>query len=673
MATTEETTADQPAARDIAGGVRDLLRGTGSAEDNKWRRGLRQGRESNLLFAVALRAADRSPAARTPLERDLLDIVGAVMTADELAAAAREYAAAVADLGEVPLLPTAVTAMPPSQGFGYDDLVARLPAMRAENAGRANCAVVDVAEAAKGAPIDSPEFNAAVEDTGFGITMLSGPPPAPEADKDDYLYYGKFEFDRFTCRKEVGDGLSGRDEIYWTAAARSDLVTGRTYQSDEFGAVEEGDTRGFTGDDRVVFDGLADNFVAITVQVWEADHSNSAWYDALHYGLNAWLNKPVWQDIALSIADGPPGMDVVEAFGKLFVMLKEAFRNKDDLSCCRSFVFDRAALRAMERLGTVEWQFNGDGHHTLRVKYSSRPPASTAGVLEYLTARGRDNATLSAPVPLGWRSATPAALAVFQDELHCAYARPGDFALMWSRRDANGRWNRPQRIDDTFISLHGPALTVWQDKLWLAADVPHQNRIDLAHYTDNDGWTRHSHYNLGTPQSPSLSTDGASMYLVVVAHNHLQGNYFVHLGERRLPTVGWDTRIAGMLTTASHSPTVAVGDGRLLAVFMDPNEDIVIFKQDGDRHSLDSVEHAMEVRGAMDSPTLVADPDSTVAWLAARNTSKGNILFRLRHTSPNAGTNWMTVGQTDVGAISGRIALAFAPNTDTVHTMYRRP
>ncbi|MGW0663767.1 hypothetical protein [Streptodolium elevatio] len=47
---------DQVEARDIAGGVRDLLRGTGSRADSKWVRGLRRARESNVPFGVALHA-----------------------------------------------------------------------------------------------------------------------------------------------------------------------------------------------------------------------------------------------------------------------------------------------------------------------------------------------------------------------------------------------------------------------------------------------------------------------------------------------------------------------------------------------------------------------------------------------------------------------------------------
>ncbi|WP_188304925.1 hypothetical protein [Streptomyces sp. CBMA123] len=459
--------------RDVAGGVRDLLRDTGAYADNKWRRGLRQGRQNNVLFGVALRAAERRGLGYglTELEESVLDILGAVLTDQEIAAAGSEYRATVRDLGEVPLLPPVVTAKPVAEGFGLADLIAHLPAMRQENAGRANCAQVDLAAVAAGQPVDSTAFTAALGDVGFGVTALTGPPPA-DPDRLNPTYKATFQFESFTCRRAVGDQGGGRDEIYFTAAARSDKTTGGTYQSLEFGAVVEGDTRTFRADRKLVFEGPAGEFVVMLVQVWEADQSPSEWYDKLFTVLEAWLNRPIWVELTLTILKGITGVggeiiDAVETVLQIFVSLKEVlrdlFQNGDDLSCERMFVFDRHALVTLYNRKDAVWEFNGDGHHSLQVKYTGDRPVFPFGALEYVTW-DPVRSTWSAPVTLGWESSSPAELCSFQGKLHCMYIRPGDRAVMWSVLE-DGVWRVPVQVSNNWRSDYRPALAEHNGKL----------------------------------------------------------------------------------------------------------------------------------------------------------------------------------------------------------------
>ncbi|WP_162952334.1 hypothetical protein [Streptomyces hundungensis] len=395
----------------------------------------------------------------------MLDILGAVMTDQEIAVAGSEYRAAVRDLGgEVSLLPPVGTAKPVAEEFGLTDLMAHLPAMREENSGRANCAQVGLAAVAAGQPVDNTAFTVALGDVGFGATALTGPPPA-DPDRLNPTYKAQFQFESFTCSRAVGDQWGGWDEIFFTAAARSDKTTGGTYRSEEFGAVVEGHTRSFRADRKLVFDGPAAEFVVILVQVWEADQSPSDWYDKLFMALEAWLKRPIWVELTLTILKGITGVggqiiDAVETVLQIFISLKEVlrglFQNGDDLSCERMFLFDRHALGTLHSRKDTVWEFNGDGHHSLRVKYTGDRPVFPTGALEYVTW-DPGLSIWSAPVTLGWESAAPPALCSFQGKLHCMYIRPGDRAVMWSVLE-DGDWRVPVQVRNGWKSDYRPAL-----------------------------------------------------------------------------------------------------------------------------------------------------------------------------------------------------------------------
>ncbi|MFF2506308.1 hypothetical protein ACFVTY_23390 [Streptomyces sp. NPDC058067] len=667
------TAEDEAAVRDVAGGVRDLLRGTGAAADSKWVRGLRQGRESNALFVIALHAAEKAGQGRsvTDLEQALLDVLTAVMTEEEIAASGAEYRAAVADLGEVPLLPTAFTGKPATYGFKVADLVDHLPAMRAENADRANCALVDVAAVAAGAPLDSEAFTAAVDEVGFGATMLAGPPSDGETGELE-VYRATFQFDSFTCRKEVGDGLSGRDEIYWTAAARSDKHVHGVYRSMEFGAVEEGDTRTFPSSGQVVFDGPADKLVAMSVQVWEADHSNSDWYDKLHNALTAWLERPVWMDLMMSVVPGPPGLDVAEMVLQLFVSLKEAFRNKDDLSCQRMLVFERNALVTLAERKDAVWEFNGDGHHSLRVQYTGGRPVFPVGTLEYATRH--DLGVVSAPVSMGWKSMSAAALAMFEDKLRCFYIRPRDGAIMWSTRDTSGMWEKPQPVG--FTSYHAPAVAVFQDKLWLTYVGESGTELWTVFYTESGGWASPHSYAAaaedveGRPsmwapfdRAPSLAVGGDTLYLGLTVG---RWDWARHLDPLRWNGKNWVVLIwhGGKPTVRTDdAPSLAGWGDHVLAAVRAPDGKTLVLEGP----ELDQVVYTLSSTTTA-APSLVSSVDggSRTAWLFTN--SHGEIRAQF-HVDGHPGWPYFD-DWTITGTMSGETSLAY--HNSVLSAMYRR-
>ncbi|GGU47319.1 hypothetical protein GCM10010289_79870 [Streptomyces violascens] len=97
------------------------------------------------------------------------------------------------------------------------------------------------------------------------------------------------------------------------------------------------------------------------------------------------------------------------------------------------------------------------------MKYTGERPVFPTGALEF---RGLGaGSTWNAPVALGWKSASPPALASHRGKLHAMYIRPDDRALMWSILE-NGVWLRPVQIRE-FTSDHQPALTVHGNNLYM--------------------------------------------------------------------------------------------------------------------------------------------------------------------------------------------------------------
>lgn len=74
--TVEEATPTEGAVR-----LREMLRGPATASENRFMRGLRQGRHQGVLVGAALHAAERSRLGKAPtdLERVLLKALGDLM------------------------------------------------------------------------------------------------------------------------------------------------------------------------------------------------------------------------------------------------------------------------------------------------------------------------------------------------------------------------------------------------------------------------------------------------------------------------------------------------------------------------------------------------------------------------------------------------------------------
>ncbi|MGW7139342.1 hypothetical protein [Streptomyces xanthophaeus] len=665
------TTENQVEVRDVAGGLRALLRGIGPHSDNKWVRGLRAGRESNVLFAGMLHAAERRAhgMAPTEIEQALLDIMDAVMTVEETAVAAAEYRSAVEDLGEVALLPKVVTGMPVAQGFTLDDFLAHLPVMQAENEGRDNCEIVDVSALAAGAPFDSERFQAAVNEFGFGASLLTGPPPDDaSAEAASAVYNARIEFEKFTCYREVGDGMNGRDEVFWSVAARSDKHKAPIYDSEEFGAVTEGDVREFDADKKVVFDGPAGKFVTLGIYVWEADDSRDQWYDELHNGLRAWLNKPMWAQVISAFLPGPQALVILEGLAQVFTNLKEAlrdlFENANDLSCERVILIDRNALVTLYHRRDALWHFNGDGHHGLQVAYTGDQPVFPTGALEYVTVRPDDGVSVGAPVSMGWESSSPPELCSFGGNLHCMYIRPGDRAVMWSVCE-DGVWRAPVVARNGWRSDYRPALAEHNGILHAVLVVDGElfsSRLNGHEWAP----TERLHGQFAT-QAPSMAVWDSMLRCVFVKDDDNWNVCYMNFDDNAAGGSGAWMFTAQATATKTREPVAAAGArGYLWMAFRDRNQAGGLRLTYKERYDTNETDNGVPTGwSTLDGPALThLDHD---IWMAVRR-DRGQI--RVARTV--GGGLWLdTTEITNVRAMEGSQP-ALVAHDGVLYVMYQR-
>ncbi|GAA5609565.1 hypothetical protein Spla01_00695 [Streptomyces platensis] len=661
--TVEEVTPAEGAVR-----LREMLRGPATASENRFMRGLRQGRHQGVLVGAALHAAERSRLGKAPtdLERVLLKALGDLMPQADVHASGQEYRAAVADLGALDIVPASVTSRPLTSGYTLADFKAGLPATGREAVTLPNAAIVDPAALADGRPIDTAEFTEGLTEFGYGATVFNRPPvPPEERGKPVPGYRAKVEFDSFYVRRAVGDQWGGKDEIYWTVAAASDKHKAPTYKSGQFGSIRKGNTRLFSGADRVVFDGQAGTHLGLHIAAWEADQSSSAWYEKLF-------------DVLQEVVDGLHITDVLNNFNptfagdllgyaleitKLFIFLKEYLRNKDDLSCERLFFFDRHTLITLHNRSRDTWEFNGEGHHSLRIRYTGERPVFPAGALEYVTLSGSGNATTSsAPVALGWTSASPPALASYAGKLHAAYIRPSDRAVMWSVL-ANGTWSEPAQIV-YYASDYAPALAVFKDKLYMA-HTGRDGAVYVCSHTDGGPWSEVTQVpDVHTERAPSLTADGPNVPVIrerlVVVHRTGSGKARTHYSR-----YGNDWSVLGNpgdRWSTAHGPFSIAGY----------KDKIWYASRTADSHNhtgwyIPAGHHSGELAPpsnwvTRDSPTIAVHDGKL--WLAARGTDSN---LWLLHTT---GDTWQSASSIPVGAMEGETALA--SHNGKLHMMYRR-
>ncbi|MFI1797377.1 hypothetical protein ACH427_08480 [Streptomyces sp. NPDC020379] len=382
------------------------------------------------------------------------------------------------------------------------DLTNELPHLVKAVKAAPNVSLVSREDLAAGRPIESSAFVEAMRERGFAVTGVARYPDGEAATRAGAVpeaaesWRVKLEMDSFHVVRAVGDQWGGRDEIYFTSAASvGGDDGGQTFRSEEFGAVKQGDTRTFSANNRVFLDKqTSSGSVIASVQVWEADQSGSGWYSALQQALNTAVERidAVLGNPAAIIVDPTPlPVTIGYEVAKIFISLMDLLRNNDDLSCTRMFALSRDDLAVLHHR-PVEWNFNGDGHHKLTVRYTGERPVYPAGSIEVIVRNHGltpDKAgPWSAPIPLGWKTRATPALTEYRNALYTVFARASDNQLMWSRYDG-AAWTTPSLIVG-HASDKPPALAAYQNNLHLL--YTGAGRTYLPRLVQRPGMVRHS-------------------------------------------------------------------------------------------------------------------------------------------------------------------------------------
>ncbi|MGW7452977.1 hypothetical protein [Streptomyces sp. NPDC054787] len=517
---------------------------SGSRSQDRVGRALGQGGSySNVLLGAMLHGADRVRQGKTPtdLERPLLDALGAVVSDAELRQLGRMYRDLVAGQGRLARVPETITRLSVDQGYSLADLRRDMPHVVADALASPNVQIVDPFAAAAGAPED-PAFVTAMRDTGVAVTAYEQPPrPAAVAAAEDgtgqaqdapagqeqdgsalATFQVRLELESFYVARTVGDQWGGDDEIYWAASTGTGASgqAGTAYLSEEFknGSADQGKTPRFAAGRNVLFEGRSGGWLGTSIQVWEADQSDEEWWAEFKRRLDlaVFIIDTFMQIGDLGLGKIPTWAGIAWEVAKIFVSLVDYFRNYDDLSCTRFIGLDQQDLAILAFRGHTQWNFNGDGHHVLKVKYAGDPVPFPVGTVECAELTGT---TWGAPVSLGWQSMTSPAVTSYKGKLYVAFVRPGDKRVMWTRRDAGG-WRVPEPVGSD-NSLFPPAMVAGPGGGTLFYAVTGlDNTLWWRTFTESGSWTAPRKFDgILSGTAPSMAAFSNRVWLTHVGTN----------------------------------------------------------------------------------------------------------------------------------------------------------
>lgn len=348
-----ESTREQRAER-----LRGLVEGSSAS------RRARQTGPGNLLFGVALHAAARANDGLelSDFEQLLTDALNRLLPADEIAEAAATFTRAQARAG-ASVFPSSVARLAVDASYTGGDLKTDLRELGMRVIEQPNCSIVRVADLAAGGQVDSPEFIAAMQEYGSGLTVIrdtrSQTTPTASPMKVNVRLSG------FYCEQSTGDSHFGRsDEIYWMVASGSDSGDRTTYASPEFGNIDKGSERWFPGEAHL-FSGSLTQMLTTDIECWEKDQGS--FWDAVRNALADVAGYCV--DAATGMADEPvnnPDEDcaawaaLIAVVSGLLTALLDWLMGSDDLIQHRTLAFDRAYIDQLAVRGE-KLAFVGEG------------------------------------------------------------------------------------------------------------------------------------------------------------------------------------------------------------------------------------------------------------------------------------------------------------------------
>ncbi|MFD8599854.1 hypothetical protein ACFV1L_33095 [Kitasatospora sp. NPDC059646] len=506
--------------------LQELMSGTGAS---RAARNLARGDTANALWGALLHGADRLRQGQelTDLEEKLVAGLRGLVGEAELKEWGRLYREAADVRGACAGVPRAISALPVLQGYSLADYLGGLPEIGEERARQSNTALVDRQAWAAGGDFDSPEFIEGMREWGFGVSVAC-PPEGPAGGSQAALENRGWEkvpvamdFESFYVHREAGDGWpGGRDEIRWTSCGSSDIDKARPLLTLEVGGEDTRPGATVPIRPREVFLGMSRLGLTLDVTCWEwdtGDGNDDSIAEALHKLNDDFLASLVWELIIQ--------LSRSELLGFLWDLTQLVLNVlsvvvKDDVSCTRTFYLSPWDLAQMSRQGSVQWHFNGDGYHELKVNVPS-PIPFPKGTLEYVV---HDGQSWGAPVTLPWQSISAPALVAYKQVLHALFVRPDDRAVMQTRLQ-DGRWSEPQRVN-SWTSLLPPSVTTFQGLLYCVFPHPDSGRPQWATF-DGTTWSPTTEISNCpvTLRAPALAATGDRLYLVVLDADGVDHTY----------------------------------------------------------------------------------------------------------------------------------------------------
>lgn len=102
--------------------------------------------------------------------------------------------------------------------------------------------------------------------------------PVPASIQSQSPLHVRLYLSSFHCERRSGE--VGKDEVYFATSGGADGLVDWTHRTDQFGSLKQDQWRDFSSS-AILYQGPVSERLAVNVEAWEQDNSDSGWYDAV--------------------------------------------------------------------------------------------------------------------------------------------------------------------------------------------------------------------------------------------------------------------------------------------------------------------------------------------------------------------------------------------------------
>ncbi|KAJ5352262.1 hypothetical protein N7452_001236 [Penicillium brevicompactum] len=340
----------------------------------------------SLLTGVAFNVAHRHAQGKTlsPMENNLWSMLRCFVDSD---AEAHEFGTMFSKAKQrmskdasSTIFPQQVLDLTSEDAYTSENFHQDVKALGSEIAAQPNYKVVNLAQE-KREDVENEDYLKAMEEAGGGVTVYDYSEPnsataeeqkGSDGQKTDSNTAGtslRLHLNKMKCLVSKGDQGGGKQEIYFSTSASAENRGNFPLISEELGSIVTGSERDFRRPpwQTRIFEGYVHECLTFHIECYEADQSNSRWYD----GLMNIMRDLSFYCFEAAIQWSAGGVDLRERLiqailGSAFRLVSDlmrAFRNNDDFVQRRSIGLTTSALnRFFPQVGSSEWwDFNNSG------------------------------------------------------------------------------------------------------------------------------------------------------------------------------------------------------------------------------------------------------------------------------------------------------------------------